>query len=96
MEHFDVRYNPVDHKNFGVHLWLLLFLALKMNIKWLEKFWRGLPHPHLCSKCSLDQAKSPQQSGIPPFFPFFSLQDDMWGLFSIFVSNFYWNLNWKL
>ena len=93
MEHFDVRYNPVDHKNLWVPLWLLLFLALKMNIKCLEKFCRGLPHLHLSSKYILDHAKSPQQSSIPPFFTFFPLQDDILGLFFIFVSDFYRNLN---
>ena len=87
MEHFDVHYNPVDHKKIWVHLWLLLFLAIKMNIKWLEKFCLHLSLPYLGSKCSLDQAESPQQSDISPFSPFSSIQGDMLQLFCIFVSN---------
>ena len=77
MEHFDEYYNPVGHKKFWVHFWLLLFLASKLNIKWVENFCLNLPLRSICSKLSLIHAKSPQLSGIPPFSPFFSLQGDM-------------------
>ena len=82
-------------KKFAFHFWLLLCLTLKMKIKWLEKFWRTSAHPYLCSKCSLTYAKSPQQSGNPPFSPLFSPQGQMWGLFFTFISNFHWNLDYK-
>ena len=71
MEHFDGYYNPVGNKKFGVHFWLLLFLALKMHLKWLEKNRLKSPHSYLGSKCSLMYAKSSLVSDIAPLLPRF-------------------------